>query len=225
MGPYAAGMSATQDSPLLDLPAEIRNTIYMLVVVEEEPVQGTKGKLPLTALLRTCQQIRAEAAQIYFTNNSFTITITTAELEKVYASLDAIGPNVAGSIQGLKLIFDPEREFYEKCSGFRPDVHNKEFLLPWKETTRTLRALGVSAEIEFDVASLEREDFESWTTYEYPDYLDEIHSDIAYQLDGIKDDMRFEEAEEDDFIEMWRSAVQDGLRDDGNAKVSESSME
>jgi len=132
---------------------------------------------------------------------------------------------MAGSIQGLKLIFDPDREIYEKWVWFRPDVHNKKFLVPWKETNRALRARGVRGKIEFDVASLEREDFESWNEDNYDDYLEDPDGDVEYQLDGLEDQMRFEEGEVDEFIEMWRSAVQDGLRNDGNAKVSESSMD
>lgn len=64
-------------SPFLHkLPAELRNGIYRMALVSEEPLmicRGGKNVLGRTALLRTCRQIRSEATGIYY-ENAFHIT-------------------------------------------------------------------------------------------------------------------------------------------------------
>lgn len=86
-----------QDSPLLNLPAELRNRIYELTLVKGEPVKILQILLPQQssvrrshtartmmqmkaenkdlarepALLHTCQQVRNEATAIYYGGNTF----------------------------------------------------------------------------------------------------------------------------------------------------------
>ena len=54
---------------LLALPAELRNTIYSLVVVEQHPIEVKAGIEP--ALLATNHQIRAEAIAVFYSMNTF----------------------------------------------------------------------------------------------------------------------------------------------------------
>lgn len=62
---------------LLGIPAELRNIIYTLVLVDGDPVVwDTKANCNIPALLCTCRQIRKEASGIYYTANLFHVNAT-----------------------------------------------------------------------------------------------------------------------------------------------------
>lgn len=71
-------MAVTQDGnssdpplpPLLNLPAELRNSIYRLCLTGEEPTTATSS-FRVPPLLQANHQIRHEAASIYFLENIF----------------------------------------------------------------------------------------------------------------------------------------------------------
>ncbi|KAK4610581.1 hypothetical protein CLAFUW4_14138 [Fulvia fulva] len=67
----------SRDSRLLSLPAELRNKIYRLVLVEDsEIIIPPWGPLPAPpGLLATNTQIRNEASSIYFQENNFHFVI------------------------------------------------------------------------------------------------------------------------------------------------------
>ncbi|KAK4614235.1 hypothetical protein CLAFUW4_08767 [Fulvia fulva] len=60
---------------LLELPAELRNTIYRYTLCAEEEIAITSdsNNCHQPALLRTCRQVRQEAAPIYYHENEITI--------------------------------------------------------------------------------------------------------------------------------------------------------
>lgn len=62
-----------QKSPLISLPAELRNEIYDLALTHSDgPIDVTSDEKPNEpALLATCVQIRTEATPIFYANNSF----------------------------------------------------------------------------------------------------------------------------------------------------------
>ena len=66
-------------SPLLELPRELRDLIYREVLVGEEKTVALidcAGKAQAEpSLLRTCQQIREEAKNVYYVNNTFTLPL------------------------------------------------------------------------------------------------------------------------------------------------------
>ncbi|KAK0894722.1 hypothetical protein LTS16_025643 [Friedmanniomyces endolithicus] len=65
-----------QTSRLLTLPAEIRNSIYDLILVREGRKRVLAPALPYEpAFLRTCRQIRGEAQGIFLHQNEFYITV------------------------------------------------------------------------------------------------------------------------------------------------------
>lgn len=66
MAPLSKKAPISQDSPLLDLPPEIRNNIYEMVF-EGTIIKVDREDLPSTApgLLRTCRQIYNEAVGMY----------------------------------------------------------------------------------------------------------------------------------------------------------------
>lgn len=70
--------SASQAKPcrILNLPAELRNMIYIRALPQEELVYTKGVNIHIPALLRTCRKMRYEAAAMYFTSNRFYITVT-----------------------------------------------------------------------------------------------------------------------------------------------------
>ncbi|KAI6886153.1 hypothetical protein KC363_g1554 [Hortaea werneckii] len=64
-----------QDSRLLDLPPELRNSIYTHVLATDEVIQiPAAGKLTRPPLLRVCQQITDDATLLYYSCNRFSIS-------------------------------------------------------------------------------------------------------------------------------------------------------
>lgn len=71
-GNATATSHSIQDSKLLELPPELRNSIYRYVLVFEANIEiPDLGKLGRPALLKTCQQITGEATSIYYAENNF----------------------------------------------------------------------------------------------------------------------------------------------------------
>lgn len=65
----------TTQAHLLTLPGELRNVIYRLVLLSDKRIKIDKTHRKMPSLLRTCQQIYAEARSIYFGENSFQVTV------------------------------------------------------------------------------------------------------------------------------------------------------
>jgi len=149
----ATTAAPTQTAPMLNIPAELRNKIYLLTLVGKVPIYGVSGKFTTPALLRTCKQIRSEAAKIYFTNNKFAIAITTDTLDNLYGSLKAIGPKHAGLIRGFTLVLDVEQELAEAKGPTRGYAHTKsgKYVAPWKTMPKRVLAYGIRGEVKFDL--------------------------------------------------------------------------
>ena len=119
--PAVASSSMTERAGFLDLPPEIRNDIYRLVLVQEEfvdfPLGGPTDRPNLSAaLLATCRQISEEAAQILYGDNKFVLRRDFRERGKLhenpwseigwkdnYAFLSRMGPHNVANIRNLKL--------------------------------------------------------------------------------------------------------------------------
>lgn len=56
---------------LLRLPAELRNRVWELALIDTHPIVVDQSNYRQPALLRTCSQIRNEAAAIYYEQNTF----------------------------------------------------------------------------------------------------------------------------------------------------------
>ncbi|KAI6834782.1 hypothetical protein KC340_g5836 [Hortaea werneckii] len=64
-----------QDSRLLDLPPELRNSIYTYVLATDNVIQiPASGKLTRPPLLQVCQQITDDATLLYYSCNRFNIS-------------------------------------------------------------------------------------------------------------------------------------------------------
>lgn len=102
-------------SHLLALPAELRNKIYEHALIDPQCVRRHFTHLadpmakscPGPALLQTCRQIRAEATELYYSNNTFIIKAWHApqmECEPVLeAWLRAIGPETRKFIKVVRV--------------------------------------------------------------------------------------------------------------------------
>lgn len=69
---------------LLDLPAELRNDIYRLVVLQTDDIVVSTEGINEPPLLKACKQIRVEALPIYYAENSFELQIRDCNSNAVF---------------------------------------------------------------------------------------------------------------------------------------------
>jgi hypothetical protein len=100
--------SNQQDSRLLRLPAEIRNTIYKYTLRDETiriKLQGTmrpsRSNHSSTALLQTCRQIRYEARSILYSQATF----FCGYHHLTPGNLNSLGAKAIQAIQSLRLSY------------------------------------------------------------------------------------------------------------------------
>lgn len=68
----------TQDSKLLALPAELRNPIYEMALIEDSPIRievEPDARLEIPGLLLACKSLREETLGIWYQSNQFVIEI------------------------------------------------------------------------------------------------------------------------------------------------------
>lgn len=93
------------NSPLARLPAELRNYIYELVLIETQPIEVNWGYSNLwiaPPLLQTCRQARSEAAPIYYSGSTFTIMHVNTQT-KLEAWLRTIGPDARRFLRQVRV--------------------------------------------------------------------------------------------------------------------------
>lgn len=87
-------------SRVFGLPAELRNTIYSLVLVESSQVViSVERRNQPPALLATCTQVREEAASIYYSLNHFHFLVSDAESDTPLLWLSPRNDQVLRSIK------------------------------------------------------------------------------------------------------------------------------
>lgn len=92
----AAISSTPTQSPLFKLPAELRNTVYRLVLTGEGPLTVKKDEIGnLMALLRTCKQTREEASSIFYSENRFIFPLDGRSIDAGLEWLKGLGRNAA----------------------------------------------------------------------------------------------------------------------------------
>lgn len=101
---------------LLELPPELRNRIYELVVVRDEPVKtviisdfqhrACFARLQQPRITATCQQIRQESLSIFYTCNSFRFSIGV-DYKKDFSTLanylDIVGESACKQLKDVRL--------------------------------------------------------------------------------------------------------------------------
>lgn len=61
--------------PLLELPAELRNEIYGLVLCKNDRIVVSSAGYEREGLLSVCKQVRQEALKIYYYENKFVVEV------------------------------------------------------------------------------------------------------------------------------------------------------
>ena len=153
-----------QDSPLLDLPSELRNKIYELALISDEPVHVYGGSVGRPPLLRACKQIAIEASGIFFANNRFIAHLAGVDVPKFHRTLIAIGPHHAGLIPHLclKLNLRKELEDWFQADGYQDEPNSapqynssrgRALRARWSHTPCTMISYGINPAVIYAKAS------------------------------------------------------------------------
>lgn len=68
-------INAQLQSPLLQLPAELRNIVYRYSLIKTGEIRIQLRDLIPPSILCVCRQIRHEASSIFFSENTFVLTV------------------------------------------------------------------------------------------------------------------------------------------------------
>ena len=120
-------MDNIQQSPLLGLPAELRNIIYHMAFIPKERIElNTKSKkwsgIPLQ-LLHVCQQIRTEAHGIFWSESKFQLTSVDWNKLPKDDCLQKIGRKNARLIQDIALKVFDDRDSILQLIAFGAKAH------------------------------------------------------------------------------------------------------
>lgn len=89
---------------LLDLPAELRNEVYLYAFTDDEDVDIDPATIHAqTALTRTCSQIRNETSGMFYACNTFRVTVRRGNVNQATEGLQKLDNN-APLIQELVLM-------------------------------------------------------------------------------------------------------------------------
>lgn len=109
-------LQTTPSTGFLDLYAELRNSIYFAVLVNEDPLwvtatcrsrlmDGTPAPLAaIPALTQVCRSVRAEALPIFYGSNTFSVTLMReGNVARAKRWVEAIGDSAVAQIKELRL--------------------------------------------------------------------------------------------------------------------------
>ena len=83
----------------LDMPGELRNKIYELLLLDEQPIGPFSFQTPAIGLFCTSKEISRESMPFFYSQNCFDFTIRASE--DITSYLDVIGSRNAGMIESL----------------------------------------------------------------------------------------------------------------------------
>ncbi|RMY68459.1 hypothetical protein D0863_07098 [Hortaea werneckii] len=96
-----------ETSPLLTLPPELRNKIYLLALTSStKRVPTLTGRLQRPALLKPNIQLRAETTQMWSASTTFQLPLNPSNLSNLHAFLSNVGRANLGVLGGLELQYD-----------------------------------------------------------------------------------------------------------------------
>jgi len=116
-------------SPLLKLPPELRNRIYELVFLDQQPQNLLAGDHPAT---RTCRQIRSDSIDLFYSISNFRLVVpciwtnsarlVTLLLFAMMVKKTSTAPQTPRHIRRLQLSFQ-----YYDCGYLKPRVRDIHF--------------------------------------------------------------------------------------------------
>ena len=108
--------TSSQDSPLFNLAAELRNMIYRFVLTCKKKVKiGKTTFIVRKALLETCSQIHDEACGIFYSENIFVLILDGETVETSAKWLKDLGrnANLIGTLEvGVELSDEARGQFF-----------------------------------------------------------------------------------------------------------------
>lgn len=127
-----------------DLPAEIRNDIYALAVIEEQPIAA---RLPFKVppITQVCHQTRIEALPVFYAGNHFDLDIESTDysITNLRCWLNAIGSQ---SILCIRKIHVPKWVVGRSDTPY-PDV-DIDFSKAWRNFATLSSPLGRASEVD-----------------------------------------------------------------------------
>ena len=95
-------VTESQNSRLLNLAAELRNSIYQYALISDTPICINQDDIrSRSALIQVCKQIREEASQSFYAENKFFTTAIDGNCDTAISWLKAIGKKNAGHMHRL----------------------------------------------------------------------------------------------------------------------------
>ena len=206
---------------LLKLPPELRNYIWELVVLRDQPINMRVGRriwnadgtpsvcLKQPALAATCKQTRHEVLGMYYSGNSFTITIRADDkhyhdAKTLARYLSAMGPEYCRCLTRVRVIM----KFGRKPSACRlvPFVRvfcNGSDCIPRRD--------ALTCEVSLRDSTAHDDDYVAWLTQMLKDL-----EDFGRQLEHEK------RVPEDEWeLRRWMSRSLYGLHKEGYKRAAE----
>ncbi|KAF2769771.1 hypothetical protein EJ03DRAFT_374270 [Teratosphaeria nubilosa] len=91
--------------PLLNLPPELRNTIYELALLSAQPIEiPSNGRLSAPPLIQVCRQTRSEATAIYYGQNAFRCIVVYEMCRTAYDWLTHLPRTTVPMIHNLQTL-------------------------------------------------------------------------------------------------------------------------
>ncbi|KAK6388683.1 hypothetical protein LTR65_007356 [Meristemomyces frigidus] len=118
--------SPDRSSAFVRLPPELRIQIYSqaLTTACEVWVIDVEGRHeqapPVPPLLQTCQQIRAEALELYYSGNTFVAQVLEGETNIARAWLGSLSSGAGTHITELRIEITSDRNLEPGCVGEEP---------------------------------------------------------------------------------------------------------
>lgn len=109
-----------EQSPLIELPAELRNNIYRKALLRDGEISVSSKESPdEPALLATCRQIRSEVLPIYYGENNFVAVIRVLQGPRLSAidvneRLTALTDERSKLIKRLRVCLEPKDEILQR---------------------------------------------------------------------------------------------------------------
>lgn len=133
--------SISQNSRLFEIPPELRNNIYTLVLTEtSDIIIPESAKLAPPSLLRVCRQIRHEAIKLYYAENSFRVFVRDDARSAPLQWAEAIRRESSSIVKAVNV------EYHSSPLGTADSPTLKQLLADNNETTSRLRSSGAHAE-------------------------------------------------------------------------------